>query len=162
VIVTGFRRRTSFAVLAVATTVATGCQGTGKGSPSGSATPPPGTNAPATTVTATSACSDLVVSGQALITTVTQFASGQATGDQVRTSASQLSASIDAARTTIGSQANAPLDDAKAALQRLQAAVTAQPPDVASARSAASDALAASRDAAAGCQSGTPAPTSGG
>jgi len=160
--VTGFRRRTSFAVLAVAATVATGCQGTGEGRPSGSATPPPGTNAPATTVTATSACSDLVVSGQALVTTVTQFVSGQATGDQVRTSASQLSASIDAARTTIGSQANTRLDDAKAALQRLQAAVTAQPPDVASARSAASDTLAAVRDAAAGCQSGTPAPTSGG
>ncbi|NKQ52331.1 hypothetical protein HFP15_05500 [Amycolatopsis sp. K13G38] len=156
------RRHRSFAVAAVAAAaVVAGCQGSGGSGSTVSATPPPATNAPATTTTGGSVCSDLVVSGQALVTVVTQFVSGQATGDQVRASASQLSASIDAARTTIGGQTSARLDDAKAALQRLQAAATAQPVDVAGMRAAAGDTLAALRDAAAVCQSGTPAPTSG-
>jgi hypothetical protein len=151
---TGFRRRTCLAAVATVAAVTSGCQSGGGGSPSVSAT-----TAPTTTVTAGSVCSALVLSGQALVTTVTQFAGGQATGDQVRAAASLLSASIDAARATIGTQANARLDDAKAALQRLEQAVTAQPPDVAGARQAASDALAALRDAATLCQSGSPAPT---
>ncbi|WP_312871474.1 hypothetical protein [Amycolatopsis acididurans] len=159
---TELRRHRSFAVAAVAAAaVVAGCQGSGGSGSTVSATPPPATNAPATTTTGGSVCSDLVVSGQALVTVVTQFVSGQATGDQVRASASQLSASIDAARTTIGGQTSARLDDAKAALQRLQAAATAQPVDVAGMRAAAGDTLAALRDAAAVCQSGTPAPTSG-
>lgn len=162
---TELRRHRSFAVAAVAAAaIVAGCQGSGGSGSTVSATPPPATNAPATTTTTTtggSVCSDLVVSGQALVTVVTQFVSGQATGDQVRASASQLSASIDAARTTIGGQTSARLDDAKAALQRLQAAATAQPVDVAGMRAAAGDTLAALRDAAAVCQSGTPAPTSG-
>lgn len=138
--------------------VLAGCTQSGGGATS--PTPAPASSSAATT-TGRSECTDLVASGQTLATTVTQFAGGQATGDQVRAAAAHLSDSIGAARSVIGTETSARLDDAQRALSALGAALTAQPPNVAGMRTAANDALTALRAAATICQTdtGAPAPT---
>jgi hypothetical protein len=103
-----------------------------------------------------SVCANLVAKGQALVGTVTQFLGGTATGDQVRTAASDLSSAIDSAQAAIGAQTSARLDAAAAAVDRLLKALGAQPPDVTGMRTAANDAFTALRDAAAICQSAAP------
>lgn len=155
-------RRGGLALGAVAVVLAAGCAGNGgnNGGTPAPAAPPTTSAAPATTVRPE--CANLVSSAQALVTTAGQFLSGQATGDQVRAAAQELSSSIDAARTVVGSQTSARLDDAKAALGRLQSALTAQPPNLAAVRTEANAALAATRDAVTLCQSGTSAPTTSG
>lgn len=143
---------------AAAFAFAAGCMGNDDGNTPASPAPPVASSAKPGT-TARPECAGLVTSGQALAATVTQFVNGQATGAQVRAAAQELSSSIDAARTVVGAETSARLDDVKAALQRLQAALTAQPPDLPAVRVAANDALVAMRDAATLCQSSTPAPS---
>lgn len=119
----------------------------------------PGTPAPASPPTTSKQvrpeCADLVTAGQGLVTVVTQFVGGQATGDQVRAAAGDLSTSIDSARQVAGAQASTQLDAAKTSLQQLQTALAAQPPDVAAMRNAANQALVALRGAVTVCQSPT-------
>ncbi|HVV14541.1 hypothetical protein [Amycolatopsis sp.] len=150
------RMRCAGVTLATAAAFAAGCsQGDGgNGSTTSPSTAAPPSSA-AASPSAGAECGALVTSGQNLVTTVGRFVSGQATGDQVRAAATDLSTSIDTARSVIGPQTSARLDDAKAALQRLQTALTAQPADLAGARTAANDTLSALRDAARLCQSGT-------
>ncbi|WP_236790912.1 hypothetical protein [Amycolatopsis sp. GM8] len=147
------------AALAVAAIVAAGCS-SGGNTPSTPGPPPPASPSPTSPATTSKQvspeCASLVSDGQALVTVVTQFIGGQATGDQVRTAASDLSDSIDSAREAAGAQAGVQLDAAEAALQQLQTALTARPPDVASMRAAANAALTALRGAVTVCQSTTP------
>lgn len=127
--------------------------------------PPAATTGPlvSTSSPARPECADLVASGQALATTVSQLIQGTASREQVRTAAAQMSSAIDSAQRTVGAEIGARLDDAKAALQRVVDAAGAQPPDVAAMRAGANDLVAALRDAAASCQAaGTPTVKSGG
>jgi hypothetical protein len=153
-------RRSGLALVSAGMLVLAGCTQGGDGAATGSPTPAPAPSSAATT-TGRSQCTDLVVSGQTLVTTVSQFVGGQATGDQVRAAAAQLSDAMGAARSVIGPETSARLDDAQRALAAVGAALTAQPPDLAGTRTAANDALTALRAAATICQTdtGAPAPT---
>ncbi|KAA9163689.1 hypothetical protein FPZ12_008830 [Amycolatopsis acidicola] len=142
--------------MAVVAAFAAGCSDGGGGGGGTTTTPPPASSAPATTSSARAECSALVTASQTLLATVTSFVTGQATGDQVRAAVTDLSTSVDQARATVGPETRARLDDAKAALGRLQTAVTAQPPDLQGARTAANDTVSALRDAATLCQSSSP------
>ncbi|TNC29130.1 hypothetical protein [Amycolatopsis alkalitolerans] len=141
------RRMTAAVLAAVVAAVVAGCQSGG-----GATTPSP-TTAPASPSALTRPeCADLVASGQALAATVGQLVQGTASREQVRAAAGQLSSAIDSARQTVGAEANAHLDDAKAALGRIVDAAGAQPPDLAGMRAAANDLVAALRAAAASCR----------
>ncbi|MEU6644722.1 hypothetical protein ABZ863_19495 [Saccharomonospora sp. NPDC046836] len=158
------RRLLGAAMLIAATATLAACAGGGGGPTTTAPAPPPAQTAPLTTTpgaptTGASACTGLADAGQGLVNTVTDFFTGQATGNQVRAAATSLSNSIDAARSSIGTQTSAQLDNAKASLQQLQSALSAQPPDTAAIRTAANNTRTALRDAATICQSGTPTPS---
>ncbi|MBK1786981.1 hypothetical protein [Prauserella cavernicola] len=124
---------------------------------------PASSPAPTTTPSVTQSegrCAGLVDSGQALVSTATRFVSGNASADDVRSAANDVSTQVDKLRATAGPEAQANLDQAKTATQRMGDALTAQPPDMAAVRAASTDALRALRDAADVCTSGTMAPTS--
>ncbi|MGI6876708.1 hypothetical protein [Amycolatopsis sp. 3B14] len=149
-------RSAGLALGAAALLFASACGGDSGSSGSQPAT----TTAAGTTASATPTsrpeCAALVSTGQALVDTVTQFANGQATGEQVHVAAQELVASVEVVRTVVGADTAARLDEAKAALGRLQSALTAQPPDLPQVRAAANDALAALREAVTLCQASTP------
>jgi predicted lipoprotein len=114
--------------------------------------------APTTTTTTTTgsvrpACADLADKGQALLTEVGRYGTGKATGDQVRAAAAELSDSFDSAKTELGPEAQANLDEAGRALQEVLDALTAQPVDSAKLRAAAGEVVTALGDAAAVCTS---------
>ncbi|AIJ23358.1 hypothetical protein [Amycolatopsis methanolica] len=150
-------RSAGLALGAAALLLASACGGN-----SGSSGSPPATTSAAAGTTASATptsrpeCAALVSTGQALVDTVTQFVNGQATGQQVRVAVQELSASVEVVRTVVGADTAARLDEAKAALGRLQSALTAQPPDLPQVRAAANDTLAVLRDAATLCQASTP------
>lgn len=138
------------AALGAAAILAASCT-SGGNAPS---TPAPA-SPPATSKQVKPECADLITAGQGLVNVVTQFVSGQATGDQVRAAAADLSTSIDTARQAAGAQSSAQLDAAKASLQQLSTALAAQPPDISAMRAAANQALTALRGAVAVCQTPT-------
>lgn len=150
-------RSAGLAAGAAAVLFAVACGGdSGSGGPAATSAPAATTTSAPASATTRPECAALVNTGQALVTTATQFVSGQATGNQVRVAAEELGASIDTVRTVVGADTAARLDDAKAALGRVQSALTAQPPDLAQVRTAANDTLAALRDAVTLCQASTP------
>ncbi|HJQ47489.1 MAG TPA: hypothetical protein VJ870_14415 [Amycolatopsis sp.] len=90
-----------------------------------------------------------------------QLLQGNASVDQVRAAAGQLSSAINSAQQSVGTDMTARLNDAKAALQRVLDAAGAQPPDTAAMRAGVNDLLTGLRAAADSCQA--PAtPTTGG
>ncbi|MEU0466850.1 MULTISPECIES: hypothetical protein [unclassified Amycolatopsis] len=147
-------RSAGVALGAAAVLCAVACGGEG-GSATSTTTATTG-GSPATSATSRPECAALVSTGQALVETVTQFVNGQATGEQVRVAAEQLAASVEIVRAVVGADTAARLDEAKAALERLRSALTAQPPDLPQVRAAANDALAALREAVTLCQASPP------
>jgi hypothetical protein len=127
------------------------------------------TTEPPTTVSIRPECVDVADKARALLTEVGRLTTREATADQVRAAAGELSGAVDDAKATAGPVARARLDEAGQALRRVQDALTAQPIDTAGLRAAASDLVAALGDAAAFCapsssttateSSGTSAPT---
>ena len=111
-----------------------------------------------TTTSLRSECRDVADDAQALLTEVRKLATRDATVDDVRTAANTLAASFEDARTALGSGAQAKLDQAGEAVQRVQDALNAQPVDAAGLRRAASDVATALGDGAAVC-SGSPSTT---
>jgi hypothetical protein len=151
------------AVAAIAALALTGCsQGSGGSTVAPSTPPTSASSAPSSSndTTTRPQCGSLVAGGQALVDTVGRFFGGTATGEQVRAAATALVTAVDATRVTVGSATRARLDDAKAALNRMQTALQAQPPDLAATRAAANDTLTALRDAARICATDTATPTS--
>jgi outer membrane protein OmpA-like peptidoglycan-associated protein len=118
------------------------------------------TQAPETTTSLSAECEGVVDDAQALLTEVGRFTTREATIDDVRTAASQLAASFDAAKTAIGPEAQADLDQAGQALQRIEDALNANPVDAAALRQAAGDFVAELGDAAAVCAGGAGPTTS--
>jgi hypothetical protein len=102
-------------------------------------------------------CRAVADDARALLTEARELATRDATVDDVRTAASELATSFDDARTALGADAQADLDQASQALQRIQDALSTQPVDTAELRRAASDVAAALGDAAAVCSGTSPA-----
>lgn len=96
-------------------------------------------------------CRDMVDDAQALLTEVGKLATREATVEDVRTAADTLATSFDNAKTALGPEAQAQLDQAGQALQRIQDALGAQPVDAGELRGGASDLVAALGDAATVC-----------
>lgn len=107
-------------------------------------------------------CADVADAARGLATEVGRLTTGGATVDAVRTSASELADALAAARATLAADAQADLDRAGQALERIQDALAAQPVDTAALRTATAELVAALGDAADVCAAGsaTPAPTS--
>ncbi|ASR39140.1 hypothetical protein BAY61_10095 [Prauserella marina] len=147
------------AAIAAIAAVSAGCAQDEGG---GTRTPPSSASTSATSATTSppssgpveQECAALLTSGRDLLDTVTRFAGGQATGDEVRAAATDLRTAIDRASGVIGAEAGAALNTAKTALGELETALTAQPPDLQSARAAGGEALTGVRDAATLCESG--------
>ncbi|HKS47296.1 MAG TPA: hypothetical protein VJT49_19725 [Amycolatopsis sp.] len=132
-------QRRLFAAVILSVLTLAGCGPSGGGA---SPTPPP----PATTTAGTSAqirqeCANLAAQGQALRTQVDQLVAGQTSRDQVRAAAQSFATELNTAAGTLGSMVGSSIDDAKASVQEMLAALNAQPVDVAGARAAAADAL---------------------
>ncbi len=118
----------------------------------------PSTEPTATTTTETTtstslvpACQDLVDKSQELVTEVGRFVTRDATAGDVQVVAAALAASFEDAKATLGPDAQADLDQAGRALQKVQDALAAQPVDTAGLRTAAGELFAALTDAAAIC-----------
>jgi PBP1b-binding outer membrane lipoprotein LpoB len=119
-----------------------------------SATSTPTTSAePATSMSVGPVCADVADKARGLATEVGRLTTGQATVDQVRASANELSTAFADARDMVGSETRAHLDEAGQALQRMQDALNAQPIDRAGLRAAADDLVTALGDAATVCAS---------
>ncbi|HEY7592227.1 MAG TPA: hypothetical protein VH969_03670 [Actinophytocola sp.] len=126
------------------------------------------TTTPTTTETSPSLrpeCADVADAAQALVTEVGKLATQDATVGDVKAAADDLSQSFADARGSLGPEAQAHLDEAGQALQRVQDALGAQPVNKAGLRQAATDLLASLGDAATVCAAGsattTPTDTTG-
>jgi osmoprotectant transport system substrate-binding protein len=133
------------AVLALA-----GCSSSTNDEP-GQEPSPTTTSAPTTSVAIREECSDVADKAQALVTEAGRLTTGDATIDQVRAAAQELSDAFDTAREAVEPDARAQLDEAGQALQRVQDAVAAQPVDTAGLRAAGRDLVTALGDAASIC-----------
>ena len=120
------------------------------------------TTATATTATARPECRQVADDLRALATAVRGLATGETTVDDVRSAANSLAASFDEARSAVGPDARASLDQAGQALEQLQAALGTRPLDTGALRQAADDLTTALGGAVAVCagSSATGAPTS--
>lgn len=104
-------------------------------------------------------CADLAEKGQALVTEVGRLATRDATVADVKAAADALAISFDEARASLGPDAQADLDQAGQALQRVQDALAAQPVDTAGLRRAAADLFTSLGDVATVCAAGSATPT---
>lgn len=141
-----------------------GCTATGEqaGPQNTESTQTTSTSSPATTVSLRGECLDVADKARVLLTEAGRLATGDGTIEQVRAAAGGLSDSFEDARTALGPDAEADLDTAGQALQRVQDVLTTQPVDNAELRAAANDFVAALTNAAAVCAPGAPtAPTTG-
>ncbi|MBP2328614.1 hypothetical protein JOF56_008999 [Kibdelosporangium banguiense] len=109
------------------------------------------TTGPATTVSIRPECVNVADKAHALLTQIGRLTTGDATPDQVRAAAGELSDAFDDAKATVGPDTRAHLDKAGQALRRVQDALNAQPIDTASLRAATNDLVAALGDVAAIC-----------
>jgi hypothetical protein len=102
---------------------------------------------------ARAACTDVVGAAGTLATELGRFVAGDASADQVRASAEDLAAAVDAAQESVGPDVQTLLDDAGLALQRVWTALEADPVDVAEMRGAAGDLATALGDVVTICGS---------
>jgi hypothetical protein len=121
--------------------------------PAGTATT---TGTPTTVSTLDPECRQVADDAQALVAEVGRLATRDATVDDVRAAASTLATSFDEARAAVSPAAQANLDQAGQALQRLQDALSAQPVNTAELRQAANDLVTALGDAATVCSGSSP------
>ncbi len=137
------------------TLVLAGCTSSGGDQPSEPPTPTT-TTTETTTVPVRQECADVADTASALVTAAGRLVTGDATVEQVRTAAGELSDALDAARAAARPEVGANLDAAGQALQRMRDALGAQPLDRAGLRTAARDLLDSLGDAAAICSPASP------
>lgn len=130
-----------------------GCGPTANDRPSQAPTTTPTTTT--TTGSLSSACADVMDKAQALLTEVGRYAAAKSTAEQVRAAADELADSFDRAKSELGPDARADLDEAGRALREVLDALTAQPVDTARLRTAASQVVTALGSAATICVSAT-------
>jgi hypothetical protein len=102
------------------------------------------------------ACVDVADKAGVLLAVVGRLSTGDATVEQVRSAATDLSGSFDDAMAAVGPDTRAHLDEAGQALRRIQDALSTQPIDSAELRTAADDLFAALGNAADVCTPGSP------
>jgi len=109
------------------------------------------TTEPTTSPSLREECVEVADRGQVLLTEVGRLTTGEATVADVRAAADSLSDAFDSAKAALGPDAQADLDRAGQALQRVLDVLSARPVDNDALRRAASDLVAAAGDAAAVC-----------
>jgi hypothetical protein len=139
------------AVVLTSVLVLAGCTTAQNDRPSQTNTTTTTTTEPTTSASVQAACDDVTAKAQVLLTVVGQLATGKATTDQVRAAADELADSFTAAKSVVGPETQADLDDAGAALTKLLDALSAQPIDTATAQTAANEVFTALGNAAAVC-----------
>jgi hypothetical protein len=113
------------------------------------------TSGPTVSLSIRPECLDVANKAKDLLTVAGRLATGNATADQVRAAAGELSTSFEAAKEAIGPEERAHLDNAGKALQRARDALSVQPIDKGALQTAAGDVVAALGDAAAVCAPGS-------
>jgi hypothetical protein len=101
------------------------------------------------------ACADVADKTGVLFAVVGRFATGDATVEQVRSAAADLSGSFDDAMASAGPDVRGRLDEAGQALTRVQDALSTDPIDSAALRTAANDLFSALGNAADVCTPGS-------
>jgi hypothetical protein len=101
------------------------------------------------------ACVDVADKTGVLFAVVGRFATGDATVEQVRSAAADLSGSFDDAMASVGPDVRGRLDEAGQALTRVQDALSTDPIDSAALRTAANDLFSALGNAADVCTPGS-------
>ncbi len=140
------------AVLALA-----GCTQAPDDRPSPQTTTTTTTTEPSTSASVRPECLAVAGKAEALLTAVGRLATGQATADQVRAAAGELSDTFDDAKAALGPDAGADLDDAGRALDEVTDALGKQPVDTAALRTAATRLVSSLGNAATVCAAGSPA-----
>jgi hypothetical protein len=132
-----------------------GCTPSTNDEPSQEPTTTTTTTDPSTTVSLRPECVEVADAARVLFGEIGRLATGNATVEDVRAAAGDVSDAFDAVKASAGPDAGADLDAAGQALDRVQDALTAEPVDNAGLRAAASDLVAALGDAAAVCAPGS-------
>jgi hypothetical protein len=128
-----------------------GCTSATNDQPSQQTTTTTTTTEPSTSASVRPECLAVAGKAQALLTAVGRLATGNATVDQVRAAAGELSDAFDDAKAAVGPDTQTQLDEAGKALQDVQDALAAQPVDTAGLRTAAARLVATLGDAATIC-----------
>lgn len=123
-----------------AVTAIGGCSSSAKVEPT---TQPATPVSPATTVPVQPACAAVTAQALAFAGEVGQLVTAEATVDELRAAAADLSGAVDDAKAVVGPDAHASLDEAGQALDRAQDALATEPLDWVVLRGAATDLVTA-------------------